>query len=84
MSGKIFQDYGIVIILIIFIGIYYLFVGRKKKPIAGDAYSAEVYCSNCKYKKEIEVQKGTLVTDMKCPNCNCETLDKYYGDEDNV
>lgn len=37
-------------------------------------YYVIVICGNCKYKGVLQIKKGILVTETKCPDCECYTL----------
>jgi len=41
-----------------------------------NTYKARVYCSNCDFKKEIDIQKAKKVEETACPNCGTMELGK--------
>lgn len=48
-----------------------------------ETYTAVVICENCNFNGHIEVNKGALIENHKCPNCGCTKLyrnrfDKFY------
>ena len=38
-------------------------------------YKAYIFCSNCHFKKEIDIPKGALISHVSCPNCGNLTLE---------
>lgn len=45
------------------------------------AYKVFVYCKNCPFRGEVEIQKGLLVEKKECPDCSCVTLERDYNAE---
>ena len=41
-----------------------------------DAYKLEVFCTNCDFKGEVDIPKGILVDDYKCPKCDVPAVKK--------
>ena len=39
-------------------------------------YKANVFCTNCEFRGEHEITKGTTIEDTLCPNCGNATLEK--------
>lgn len=37
-------------------------------------YTVTVGCQNCNFNQDIDLPKGQVVTDAKCPQCGCVTL----------
>ena len=37
-------------------------------------YKAYVFCTNCNFRKELDIPKGSLVSDVSCPNCGNLTI----------
>jgi len=44
-------------------------------------YKVFVLCKNCSFRGEIEVEKGLLVEEKKCPDCGCIKLARDYNAE---
>lgn len=44
--------------------------------MAEETYKAKVYCSNCDFKKEIDIPKGKKIGETECPNCGTPELSK--------
>lgn len=42
-------------------------------------YKAAVLCKNCGFVGEIEINRGTEIKDMSCPECGCSTIDRDYN-----
>ncbi len=42
-------------------------------------YKIYVLCGNCSFRKEIEIPKGTLISETPCPECGNLTLDKDHN-----
>ena len=38
-------------------------------------YKTYIFCSNCRFRKEIEIPKGSLIGDISCLNCGNLTLE---------
>lgn len=41
-----------------------------------DTYRAKVYCANCDFREEINIQKGKKINDTECPKCGTAELNK--------
>ena len=39
-------------------------------------YKVKVYCENCDLRAEVDIEKGKVVDETKCPNCGNLTLVK--------
>lgn len=37
-------------------------------------YMVYVFCTNCRFRKEIDVPKGVLISEVSCPNCGNLTI----------
>ena len=37
-------------------------------------YKAYIFCTNCHFRKEIEIPKGALINEISCPNCGNLTI----------
>ncbi len=44
-----------------------------------NSYKKSVYCQNCDFKGEIEIQKGQTIEQTECPNCGNAELIKDFG-----
>jgi len=42
-----------------------------------DTYTLTVACGNCDFTGNIQIQKGSQVTETLCPKCQCLTLLKH-------
>ncbi|MCH7648074.1 MAG: hypothetical protein IIA83_05665 [Thaumarchaeota archaeon] len=40
-----------------------------------ETYKRKVYCTNCNFRNEIDIAKGTKVEKATCPNCGNKTLE---------
>lgn len=38
-------------------------------------YRAYVFCTNCRFRKEIDIPKGILISGVSCPDCGNYTLE---------
>jgi len=41
-----------------------------------DVYRAKVYCANCDFREEMDIQKGKKINDTACPKCGTAELNK--------
>ncbi len=48
--------------------------------MANDTYTLTVYCKNCDYAGDLQIQKGSPLAEAFCPKCQCRTLSKT-GDQ---
>lgn len=42
-----------------------------------ETYKANVFCKNCNFKGEIDIQKGQTIEFTECTNCGNNTLIKH-------
>ena len=44
-------------------------------------YKAYIFCTNCHFRKEINIPNGTLISEISCPNCgNLTVVDDPNGE----
>lgn len=40
-------------------------------------YKVIAVCNNCDFCKMVEIEQGTMVSEISCPRCGCKTLDSH-------
>ena len=41
-----------------------------------ETYKQKILCTNCGFRKEIDIPKGVKVEGAECPNCGNKTLER--------
>lgn len=39
-----------------------------------NSYKTKVTCDNCNFVGDVDIEKGTKVSDSSCPDCGCKEL----------